>query len=210
MNIRRTIDYSNMYAAIDMAMAAEKLQIELYYEIGRVVSQRSEKGAAVMAAEYLTKQYPNVSGFSPRNLRRMRDFYRTYENNPAVLSLAMQIGWTQNVVIMEANLPVDLCAWYLKAVKRFGWSKVELIDKISENAHKEIILTIEDNVCCSMEQKNEPACGGDQRAVGVNNKIRYLIQRYRCRHRPKEGGRRRWCNTLCLILMEKRTAFMRC
>ena len=42
--------------------------------------------------------------FSPRNVRRMRDFYRTYENDQTLLRLAMKIGWTLNVVIMEAEL----------------------------------------------------------------------------------------------------------
>ena len=38
----------------------------------------------------------------------MRDFYRTYENHPAAMSLAMELGWTQNVVIMEAELTMEL------------------------------------------------------------------------------------------------------
>ena len=75
MNIRKNIDYTQLYAAIDSAMeAAEKKQMELYCEIGKAVCQRSEKGAAVAAAAYLSEHYPDVQGFSPRNLRRMRDF----------------------------------------------------------------------------------------------------------------------------------------
>lgn len=61
-----------------------------------------------MASEYIRAKYPQVHGFSPRNLRRMRDFYRTYENHPAAMSLAMELGWTQNVVIMEAELTMEL------------------------------------------------------------------------------------------------------
>lgn len=81
MNIRKNIDYTEMYTALDFAMeAAGKQQMELYCEIGKAVSQRTEKGAAVAAAEYLAKKYPDVQGFSPRNLRRMRDFYRTYKS----------------------------------------------------------------------------------------------------------------------------------
>lgn len=89
MNIRKNIDYSDMYAALDAAMSAEKQQMKLYCKIGRAVSQRREKGAAVAAATYLSEHYPNVHGFSPRNLRRMRDFYRAYEDHPDMLSLAL-------------------------------------------------------------------------------------------------------------------------
>ena len=86
MNIRKNIDYTQLYAAIDSAMeAAEKKQMELYCEIGKAVCQRSEKGAAVAAAAYLSEHNPDAQGFSPRNLRRMRDFYRAYEDQPALL-----------------------------------------------------------------------------------------------------------------------------
>ena len=125
MNIRKNIDYSDMYAALDAAMSAEKQQMKLYCKIGKAVCQRREKGAAVAAAAYLSEHYPDVQGFSPRNLRRMRDFYRAYEDQPALLSLALQIGWTQNVVIMEADLSMEQLIWYLKAEIHFGWSKAE-------------------------------------------------------------------------------------
>ena len=49
MNIRKPTDYSTMFAALDAAVAAQLPQMELYCEIGRVVSGRSEKGAAVAA-----------------------------------------------------------------------------------------------------------------------------------------------------------------
>lgn len=52
MNVRKPIDYGAMFAALDALMAAELQQMELYYEIGRLVSARPEKGAAVAAAEY--------------------------------------------------------------------------------------------------------------------------------------------------------------
>ena len=122
MNIRKNIDYSEMYEALDNLMAKELPQMVLCCEIGKVVCRRTEKGAAVMASEYLNKNYPDVKGFSPRSLRRMRDFYRTYENHPALLSRAMQLGWIQNVVIMEADLTMELRVWYMKAALQFGWS----------------------------------------------------------------------------------------
>ena len=140
MNIRKNIDYSEMYKDLDDLMAKELTQMELYCEIGKAVCQRTEKGAAVMASEYLNKHYPDAKGFSPRSLRRMRDFYRTYENHPALLKRAMEIGWIQNVVIMEADLTMELREWYMKAAKQFAWSKTELIAFISQNAYENIVL----------------------------------------------------------------------
>ncbi len=120
MNVRKATDYSAMFAALDALMAAGLPQMELYCGIGRVVNGRTEKGAAVAAAAYLNDAYPNASGFSPRNLRRMREFYRTYESTPELLTQAMSIGWTQNVVLLEADLTIQERAWYIRAVRQFG------------------------------------------------------------------------------------------
>lgn len=43
MNIRKPTDYTTMFAALDALMAAQLPQMELYREIGRVVSGRAEK-----------------------------------------------------------------------------------------------------------------------------------------------------------------------
>ena len=126
MNVRKSTDYSDMFISLDALVAAELPLMELYCEIGQLVSSRTERGAAIAAAEYLCSTYPDTAGFSPRNPRRMREFYRTYENFRPVLTGAMTIGWTQTVVIMDAELTLEKRAWYIRAVKQFGWSKLEL------------------------------------------------------------------------------------
>ena len=62
----------------------------------------------------------------------MRESYRTYESVPEVLAQAITIGWTQSVVILEAELSLQDRTWYIQAVRRFGWSKLELQRKIEE------------------------------------------------------------------------------
>ena len=210
MNIRKNIDYSEMYAELDMLMAKELPQMELYCEIGKTVCRRTEKGAAVMASEYLNKQYPDVKGFSPRSLRRMRDFYRTYENHSALLSRAMKLGWIQNVVIMEAELTMDLREWYMKAAEQFGWSKTELIANIAANAHENIVLAIEEEVCYIVEQEEKQAESQMELPVIIKNVIHQEIRRIRKWWLIWKGGGRRWHTMLWVISMEKQTAFMRC
>ncbi len=155
MNVRKPVDYSDMFAVLDTLMAATLPQMKLYREIGKLVSGRPEKGAAVAAAEYLNSTYPDASGFSPRNLRRMREFYRAYENAPEVLAEATTIGWTQNVVILEAELTLQERAWYIQAARQFGWSKLELQRKIKTNAHLETALDFADDVCYTVANRAE-------------------------------------------------------
>lgn len=204
MNIRKNIDYSEMYATLDRIMTAVMPQMELYCEIGKAVCMRTEKGAAVAAAEYLSKQYPDVQGCSPRNLRRMRDFYRTYEDHPALLASAMQVGWTQNVVIMEADLSMELREWYLKATSQFGWSKAELNEKIANNAHGDIVLTVDEETGNNVEQ--EEANGHHK--IGISyyreNGNRHLIPKITCRMKSMREHRRRWLTILCQLFTENR------
>ena len=147
MNVRKPTDYSALFAALDVLVATDLPQMELYCGIGRLVSGRQEKGAAVAAAEYLHSVYPDAAGFSPRSLRRMRDFYRTYESDPKVMAEAMAIGWTQNIVILEAELTLQEKAWYIRAVRQFGWSKLKLAEQIASAAHLDIPLDLEPEVC---------------------------------------------------------------
>lgn len=156
MNVRKSIDYSAMFAALDTLMASDMPQMKLYCEIGRLVSGRLEKGAAVAAAEYLCGTYPDVSGFSPRNLRRMREFYRAYESAPEVLAQAMTISWTQNVVILEAELTLQERSWYIQAAGQFRWSKLELQRQIQERAHETTALDTAADPCYSNSS------GGDE------------------------------------------------
>ena len=151
MNIRKPTDYSTMFAALDAAVAAQLPQMELYCEIGRVVSGRGEKGAAVAASEYLQAAYPAADGFSPRNVRRMRDFYRMYGDTPELLAAAMRLNWTQNVVIMEAELTMDERCWYIRKAAESGLSKTELLRMIERAEHSEIALGESVDTCYTVE-----------------------------------------------------------
>ena len=81
MNVRKPVDYGTMYRELAAILARNLPQMDEIYAIGKAISQRPEKGAAVAAAEFLQANFPDRTGFSPRNVRRMRDFYRTYEND---------------------------------------------------------------------------------------------------------------------------------
>ena len=102
MNVRKPVDYGTMYRELTAILAQNLSQMEEIHASGMTIRQRPEKGAAVAAAEFLQANFPDRTGFSPRNVRRMRVFYKTYENDQTLLQLAMKIGWTLNVVIMEA------------------------------------------------------------------------------------------------------------
>ena len=152
MNIRKPTDYGILFSELDRLMAEQLSQMNLYCEIGRLVSSKAEKGAAVAASEYLKMTCPDVEGFSPRNLRRMRAFYAAYEASSEIMRLAMNLGWTQNVAILEWGSSNEERAWYIRAVLRFGWKKAKLLEAIGSQAWLHSSLD-EQMVSCYTEKK---------------------------------------------------------
>lgn len=77
-------------AQIRAALAVNREMLGLYWQIGRAIHQRQERegwGAAVIErlARDLRAAFPDVQGFSPRNLWRMRALYRAYTRQENVI-----------------------------------------------------------------------------------------------------------------------------
>ena len=53
MNVRKPVDYGTMYRELAAILARNLPQMDEVYAIGKAISQRPEKGAAVAAAEFL-------------------------------------------------------------------------------------------------------------------------------------------------------------
>ena len=152
MNIRKPTDYSILFSELDELIVAQLPQMELYCEIGRLVSSRAEKGAAVAASEYLQAACSDADGFSPRNVRRMRAFYAAYEESPEIMRLAMNLGWTRNVAILERCGSNEERTWYIRAVLHFGWKKAKLLAAIESQAWMHSSLD-EQAISCYTEEK---------------------------------------------------------
>ncbi len=68
MNVRKPVDYGTMYRELVAILAQNLPQMIEIYAIGKAISQRPEKGAAVAAAEFLQANFPDRTGFSPCNV----------------------------------------------------------------------------------------------------------------------------------------------
>ena len=86
--------------------AVNKALINLYWGIGQeIYNQQQEKGwgksIVELLAKELKKEFPDVQGFSARNLWRMRNLYVEYKDNEFLPPLVTEISWSKNVIIME-------------------------------------------------------------------------------------------------------------
>ena len=147
MNVRKAVDYGTMHRELTAILAQNLPQMEEIHAIGKAIRQRPEKGAAVAAAEFLHANFPDRTGFSPRNVRRMRDFYKAYENDQTLLRLAKKIGWTLNVVIMEAELTKEQRISCLQRVVSEKLSKKKLLEIILNGVFAEESIDAPDEIC---------------------------------------------------------------
>ena len=155
MNVRKPVDYGTMYRELTTILGQNLPQMIEIYAIGKTISQRTEKGAAVAAAEFLQVDFPERTGFSPRNVRRMREFYRTYENDQTLLQLALKIGWTLNAVIMEADLTRAQRMLCLQMTTVKNLSKKELLEIILNGAFAEKPIDEPDEICYNITNTSE-------------------------------------------------------
>lgn len=128
-------------ARYEMLKTVSKQTVELYWEIGKSVSQQmQDRGWGKSIVEQLSKdlqrEFPGIKGFSARNLWNMKNFYEFYAQNEKLQPLVAEIGWTQNCIILEKCKDIHRVEYYLKKTKQMGWSKLDLIDKI-KNHHFE-------------------------------------------------------------------------
>ncbi len=107
--------------------------MELYTLIGRCICRQGEKAFVPHLAETLAIRLPLLKGFSLRNLRRMRNFYRTYANDPALMEKAQSLSWTQNAVILECCESDEQRSFYIRLAATQNLSKLALMKAIEEN-----------------------------------------------------------------------------
>jgi predicted nuclease of restriction endonuclease-like (RecB) superfamily len=85
---------SAQYAALK---AVNKELIVLYWDIGELIVERQQgatwgKSIVEQLAKDLRAEFPGISGFSSRNIWRMRDFYLTYHANEKLTPLVAEIS----------------------------------------------------------------------------------------------------------------------
>ena len=85
---------------------ANSTLIELYWDLGKFISQKTTKenwgkGVVKELAKYIKEQDLTLKGFNNRNLWRMKQFYETYKDNEKLSTLWRQLNWSNNRTIFS-------------------------------------------------------------------------------------------------------------
>lgn len=133
---------SAQYAALK---AVNTELVGLYWDIGRMIVEKqadAKHGLAIaeQLASDLRAEFPEVSGFSRRNVFYMREFFLTYREDERVQPLVAQIGWSHNLVIFQRCKDSLEREFYLRMTRKFGWSKSVLIHQIENQSYEKSLL----------------------------------------------------------------------
>lgn len=123
------------------ALSLNSALIELYWHIGNQIVEKEKEaswgsGLIDRLARDLAFEFPDIKGFSRRNLYAIRQWYLFYSaRTPIVPQPVAQIPWGHNRLIISKTKDVDEALWYAGATVENGWSRDVLELKIDKSEY---------------------------------------------------------------------------
>jgi predicted nuclease of restriction endonuclease-like (RecB) superfamily len=122
-------------ARLRASLAVNRELVLLYWNIGREILTRQQNegwGAKVtdrLAAD-LRHAFPEMTGFSGRNLRYMRTFAAAWPEAPIGQQAAAQLPWGYIIVLLDALNSNEKREWSAQQTIENGWSRNVLVHQI--------------------------------------------------------------------------------
>jgi predicted nuclease of restriction endonuclease-like (RecB) superfamily len=143
-------DYSEVLRAIKervtrqrqrTVLAVNSSVVLLYWEVGCMILARQERsgwGSRIVdrLASDLREAFPDMRGFSPRNLKYMRAFASAWPDLAIVQAALAQITWYHNITLIEKLETKEHRLWYARRALEHGWSQPVLVLQIERRAHE--------------------------------------------------------------------------
>ena len=119
-NVKREV-LESQYQAMQ---AVNKELIFMYWRIGQIILDNSQWGNKFVdnLSIDLKLEFPEIKGFSVRNLKYMKKFAEEYPNFGFVQEVLAQITWYHNIILMDKIDDIEERKWYIKEIVQNGWS----------------------------------------------------------------------------------------
>ncbi len=124
------------------ALSVNKELIMLYYQIGKIINEHKTWGNKFIEnlASDIRIAFPNVKGYSVRNLKYMSKFAAEYDDIQFVQTVSAQIPWSHNVAILDKVKDINQREWYIKKTAENGWSHSVLIHQIESKLYERQVI----------------------------------------------------------------------
>jgi predicted nuclease of restriction endonuclease-like (RecB) superfamily len=107
----------------------------LYWHIGRDILQRQSRdgwGSKVIdrLSQDLRNAFPDMKGFSPRNLKYMRAFADAWPDAAIVQEVLAQLPWYHQIALLDKLRTAEQRHWYAAKAIKHHWSRNVLVLQI--------------------------------------------------------------------------------
>ena len=142
-NIKNAITKTQLEIMTD----ANKKLVNLYFNIGKTLEENSSWGNKFIdnVAIELKMSFPNLKGFSVRNLKYMKSFYNEYKDDEEFVQLVAQLPWKHNITLMQKVKDKEIRKWYMNRCLEEGWSDSILVYQIDTNLYDRQVSAIKHN-----------------------------------------------------------------
>lgn len=128
-------------ARLRTSLAVNRELLLLYWRIGGSILQRQKaagwgKKVVDRLANDLRQAFPDMAGFSPRNLMYMRAFAEAWPDEAIVQQAVAQLPWGHNLKLLEMLSDAETRTWYARAAVEHGWSRNVLVHQIETRLHE--------------------------------------------------------------------------
>jgi predicted nuclease of restriction endonuclease-like (RecB) superfamily len=115
--------------------AVNRELVLLYWQIGGDILARQERegwGAKVIErlAQDLRNAFPDMKGFSPRNLKYMRAFAEAWPDVEFVQGVLAQLPWYHHLALLDKLPDPETRRWYAAKAIEHNWSRNVLVMQI--------------------------------------------------------------------------------
>jgi predicted nuclease of restriction endonuclease-like (RecB) superfamily len=109
-------------------LAVNRELVLLYWQIGRdILARQSAQGWGAKVIERLAHDlraaFPDMKGFSPRNLKYMRAFAEVWPDAQFVQQAAAQLPWFHLCTLLDKLKTREERDWYLAQAVKHNWSR---------------------------------------------------------------------------------------
>ena len=116
-------------------LAVNQELVLLYWQIGQDILQRQNQqgwGAKVIdrLSKDLSAEFPEIKGFSTRNLKYMRKFAEAWQDKQIVQQAVALLPWGHNLVLLDKFSDNVTRLWYAQKAIEHGWSRNVLVHQI--------------------------------------------------------------------------------
>lgn len=112
---------------LSIVLKANSSMICMYWNIGNIIlKMQNEEGWGTKVIDRISKDikdaFPDMKGFSPRNIKYMRKFAEEWTDFQIVQQVAAQIPWRSNLILLDRIENSEDRIWYANKALEYGWS----------------------------------------------------------------------------------------